>query len=796
MSLPQAPKDISSKPKAGAVTDPVNKRDKEADIDRKVRLFGVIAAFRDGRMPSNGQIDRALKYAIDNTPFSVDRLSPEGKRLVKDSSQILETARVIVKEKNADQVFQEFVWNTRDVDVASKGRKTDLPVGKQQAKQDGQKAANHLRTLMSLILTNSEVRKLLSDFAVIGRDVLAKGASEAAGKLRPTEDQLAKVDEPAPEGEFMSKEEYEQQKREAKEKAEAFKNGRYNHDERPVLNMAAGEADLIEDTPSSSEYSVEPATTTDVANSSDKPKTLMGKMKGLRNDLSAKIPQQHKEKANEHLDRGKDFIDDYFPQERREQYIYRLKKVIVECQKHDDYQESITWLLDTISQYFAHGQNVGKQHAKHTANAAQDDQSLTNAWGELRKLLERFANGQSMDVIFDAANRLAEDAKNDKALEAWLERANAYIRKTLLQPGFVLKDECNEEAADLRKTGQVFFEDKYKGHFDNFFQSIATFGRAMGEDPLNQRFGQDWTRLTKDLLFDSEGRLAFKSELWADIRHTILPAVVDKVGYVPIPRIEYTDDAFDLVIENLVLSGRNLFPNIIEVQANNYFKYSPYASIKDEGKHEFTLTFSQIQADLRDVAFYFSKKTGLPKISDSGLADIVLGGEGLKATVKVSNTPDKSSVLKVKDVKVKVDTLKFSIRDSKHDLLYKTLKPLVMGLVKKQIQKAVADAIRTGMEYVDGQLVRVRDRMDEAKASENETRVDALKGMMKSTKEEADAKSNATKRSSSQFKMPTSKRTSLLPDKGHATGIVNRTDKRESLVEKGERWRSEAFTIV
>ena len=47
---------------------------------------------------------------------------------------------------------------------------------------------------------------------------------------------------------------------------------------------------------------------------------------------------------------------------------------------------------------------------------------------------------------------------------------------------------------------------------------------------------------------------------------------------MPIPRIEYTDDAFDVVIENLVLSGRNLFPNIIEVRANNYFKYSPYAS--------------------------------------------------------------------------------------------------------------------------------------------------------------------------------------------------------------------------
>ena len=149
-------------------------------------------------------------------------------------------------------------------------------------------------------------------------------------------------------------------------------------------------------------------------------------------------------------------------------------------------------------------------------------------------------------------------------------------------------------------------------------------------------------------------------------------------------------------------------------------------AIKDDQHHEFTLTLGQIQADMRDVAFYFRKKTGMPKISDSGLADIVLGGQGVTATVHLSSTKDTSSVFKVKNVKVNVDTLKFSIRDSKHDLLYKTLKPLATGLVKKQIQKALQDAITTGMEYVDGQLVGVRDRMEEAKKSDEQSRRDVL----------------------------------------------------------------------
>ena len=51
----------------------------------------------------------------------------------------------------------------------------------------------------------------------------------------------------------------------------------------------------------------------------------------------------------------------------------------------------------------------------------------------------------------------------------------------------------------------------------------------MGDDPLNKRFGEDWARLTKDLLFDSEGSLKWKPELWMDVRKVILPSMIDQV---------------------------------------------------------------------------------------------------------------------------------------------------------------------------------------------------------------------------------------------------------------------------
>jgi len=527
----------------------------------------------------------------------------------------------------------------------------------------------------------------------------------------------------------------------------------------------------------------------------------MGKIRGIRNGISDRIPREHKDRAGDQFDRAKTFLsDEYFPQERRDQFIYRGKKVIIECQKHDDYQASLKWLLDTLETYSSHGKGAAKS-AHSTSKDITQDSGFKQATRELRTLLERFANGRSMHQIKDAIDALYDDANRDEGLRNWFKQVNQYARKVLLQPGYVLEPICNTEGSEIRENGRSFYDDKYKDHFDNLFHTVGDWFKQMGEDPLNHRFGEDWARLTKDLLFDSEGSLKFKSQLWTDIRKVILPTVISQVGYIPIPRIEYTDDSLDLVIENLTLSGKNLLPNIIEVSARNYFRFSPYSMINDHADHEVELTFSQIQADIRDVAFYFRKKTGLTRLRDSGLADFILGGEGVNVNVTlVSSSKDHTSVFKVKSVHAKVASLKFSIRDSKHDLLYKTLKPLATGLVKKQIQKAIEDGVRTGLEYVDGQLIGVRDRLAEAKAEdgkdgETKTKMQVLQEIFQKKKEETPS-IGSTRTRESHFKVVSKRDSLLLPETGHPAGWVNRAAEREELAHTGDGWKSEAFNIV
>lgn len=365
-----------------------------------------------------------------------------------------------------------------------------------------------------------------------------------------------------------------------------------------------------------------------------------------------------------------------------------------------------------------------------------------------------------------------------------------------MQPGYILEDQANDRGNQLRESGRQYYDEKYNEHFTNLWNSFADWGNAWTQDPLNRRFGQDWQRLAKDLLFDSEGSLKYKPELWRDIRKVVVPGLVANIGYVPIPRIEYTDDSFDVVLENLALSGKNIFPNIVSFEAHNYMKFSPYNSISDEGHHDFTLTLGHIQADLRDVAFYYHRKSGFPKITDQGLADVLLGGTGLTITARLSTARDPSSVFAVKDVQVKVDTLKFSVRDSKHDALYKVFAPLATNLIKTQLQRALGGAVQTALEYVDGELAAVRDQMAEAKASDDGDRLQVLKDQFAQKKQAAQGKAEEADKKTGQFKIVTQPGAELLPEHGHPDGWVKRAGEREQAAKTGEEWRSNAYNIV
>lgn len=79
-----------------------------------------------------------MNYILAHSPVDQGQLSPEGRKLIGDCRDIIETARLIVQEKNADELFQDFMWNTNSVDLgnAKKDPNEMLPVDKSKVQDD------------------------------------------------------------------------------------------------------------------------------------------------------------------------------------------------------------------------------------------------------------------------------------------------------------------------------------------------------------------------------------------------------------------------------------------------------------------------------------------------------------------------------------------------------------------------------------------------------------------------------------------------------------------------------------
>jgi Family of unknown function (DUF5923) len=159
---------------------------------------------------------------------------------------------------------------------------------------------------LSLILTNSEARKLLSDVSLIGRDLFARGAVKIADAARPDPEALARVDEAAPSSDWKPSD------------------GQVRTTEQSLT--------LSSETPGRSEQTVEQLKDaqgnavaeprepqSDSGNSENKAEATRLGPRGWIKGLKDKIPQEHRDNANNGFEKGVQVLKDEFPEERRDQ---------------------------------------------------------------------------------------------------------------------------------------------------------------------------------------------------------------------------------------------------------------------------------------------------------------------------------------------------------------------------------------------------------------------------------------------------------------------------------------------
>lgn len=168
----------------------------------------------------------------------------------------------------------------------------------------------------------------MSDSTILLRDIAGDAAQNAATRINPSEDRLSQIDHAAEDNTWHDVPNLSPANLKAQAKDQYSKNKPFSKGD---MQSAADQANAT-------------GQTADGVDARAGAGTAAG---NLRDQASANVPQETKDRAQEATDkatdkandlqgRTKNYIGTKLPKERREQSIYRLKKMIVEIQGHSD----------------------------------------------------------------------------------------------------------------------------------------------------------------------------------------------------------------------------------------------------------------------------------------------------------------------------------------------------------------------------------------------------------------------------------------------------------------------------
>lgn len=424
---------------------------------------------------------------------------------------------------------------------------------------------------------------------------------------------------------------------------------------------------------------------------------------------------------------------------------------------------------------------------------------LTN----LKTLLERFANSTSFDDLTDAINQIYRDAEQDPELKNWFTSMNRFIRRCLKEQGYILQDDSNVEWNKLYDQGEFLLRDRYRNDTNKIVDEFRFIGQQFDQDPQNKAFAESLTKLFNDLGHDADGKPEFKPHLVKDLTDVILPGFFENVRYIPIPRIEFSDHMMDAVVENLVIEGDNLAPNVFEFGSDNYWRWGR-KQIKNSNKNKVMLSVSGVQCDLRDVSYYVKKKEGFPSVTDKGVMDIFLGGTGLsfKVAMETADKSDKAHFFKINHVDVDIQHMNIKLKQSNHKLLFNLFKPLLFKVIRPVIQKAVETQVRQNVQKLDSTFFAAKQEADRAAAEakrnpdpENVQNIyqryfTALQKQFTQGKEKKDEV-----KADKSVNVAITQNDSIFKNIQLPGGISTKATEYKELAAKGDKWESPVFSI-
>lgn len=173
-----------------------------------------------------------------------------------------------------------------------------------------------------------------------------------------------------------------------------------------------------------------------------------------------------------------------------------------------------------------------------------------------------FASGQPLGELHDALSQVVQDVEEDPELQEFYFDVATFLKRMLTEPNFATSDAADAEAHELYDHSKHLLEagaDTYRPHVEHLFNEINAYITAIQNDRMNRRVIEASKKVFNDLVIvDRKGNFRLRTRVVRDILDVMLPKLISEIKYIPLPRIEYQDRDYDIILENVVLESGNL----------------------------------------------------------------------------------------------------------------------------------------------------------------------------------------------------------------------------------------------
>ncbi|TVY71351.1 Uncharacterized protein LSUE1_G008044 [Lachnellula suecica] len=625
---------------------------------QKMHTYQMLRALSKGFMPSTEQVIINLRTLLASDVLNPETpgLSESGRKLMKYNKLWLQQFIELLRNKNDVDQIQDFIWFLLHARLQVDTGDLVKTASSTRAKADASAAYESIKTVGSLLLTNSDFRIFLSDLNTIGRQVFA----DTANTISNVAEDAAKKIEPSAED------------------SETIKNPGSEQGPAPTTDDLGAEATEI---------------TNVVANGLKK----TGKEAGasLKENVSG---------------------------DQKDTLIYRLKAAVTKLRKRNDYSDSVSTIGLLIQRYAkVYSRAVDKtiSKAQEDVDTNEDlDRAVKNGW----LLLSSFGEKKQWQELETRFNKVMEHSQKDPEFESMMNEVAASVQKMLTDPDFFESAE-NKLVEIKEKSKEVGTESPLRQDIDALiYQTRKTLDSVLHDEDVSKLL-QTTLRIWNIL---NPANSTSNTELFTDTYTVFIPLLIQAIQYVPIPRLEVAVPEIDLLLENLILEpGRTInhtsfLPFRLKVETYNDLTIhkrrfrtvaavSSLVTVKIQGL--------SIRAD--EVGFWMRAHKGLLRLADEGIASFELDDRGIDVELDVEVGKERlEKILSLRNVRVKIHHLNYTLRKSKFACLAWIFKPFLRPILRKVLERQLSTAIGDFFHAANRELLFARERLRATRISD------------------------------------------------------------------------------